>query len=152
NGVEVPARIRCSKGRSRGEAFRGFCCAALACEGTRAVDDDVDVRDFLGLRPTHNPHRWVLPGVPGISTGARFLVGGCGLAACVAALETTTGRPLVYATAQYLAYAKTSSILDIDVFVEVAGHHVTQARAVGHVNDREILTVNAALGRREFAV
>ena len=112
----------------------------------------MDVRDFLGLRPTHNPHRWTLPVVPGISTSANFLFGGCGLAACVAALEATTGRPLVWATAQYLAYASPPSILDIDVIVAVAGHHVTQARAVGHVNDREILTVNAALGRRAFGI
>jgi acyl-CoA thioesterase len=112
----------------------------------------VDVRDFLGLQPTHNPHRWVLPVVPGISTIANFLFGGCGLGACVAALETTTGRPLIWATAQYLSYASPPSMLDIDVIVAVAGKHTTQARAVGHVCDREILTVNAALGDREFAI
>ena len=110
----------------------------------------MDVREFLGLQPTHNPHRWVLPVVPGISTRADFLFGGCGLAACVAALETTTGRPLVWATAQYLSYASTSSIMDIDVIIPVAGKQTTQARAVGHVCDREVLTVNAALGAREF--
>ena len=112
----------------------------------------MDVREFLGLEATHNPHRWVLPITPGISTVGNFMFGGCGLAACVAALEQTTGRPLVWATAQYLSYASPPSILDIDVIVAVAGRHITQARAVGHVCDREILTVNAALGRREFAV
>jgi acyl-CoA thioesterase len=112
----------------------------------------VDVRDFLGLRPTHNPHRWVLPVTPGICTRVDFLFGGCGLAACVAAMEATTGRPLVWATAQYLAYAAPGSYLDIDVVVPVAGKQTTQARAVGHVNDREILTVNAALGRRDLPV
>src|SRR5262249_58684361 len=112
----------------------------------------MDVREFLGLQPTHNPHRWVLPITPGISTVGNFMFGGCGLAACVAALEQTTGRRLGGGTAQYLSYASPPSILDIDVIVAVAGRHITQARAVGHVCDREILTVNAALGRREFAV
>lgn len=111
----------------------------------------MDVREFLGLRPTHNPHRWVLPVNEGNSTRGNFLFGGCGLAACVAALETTTGRPLVWATAQYLSYASMPSILDIDVIVPVAGKQTTQARAIGHVNDREVLTVNAALGERDFA-
>lgn len=112
----------------------------------------MDVRDFLGLQATHNPHRWVLPVTPGISTRGDFLFGGCGLAACVAALESTTGRPLVWATAQYLSYATIPSYLDIDVIVPVAGKQTTQARAVGHVCDREVLTVNAALGSREFDV
>ncbi len=111
----------------------------------------MDVRDFLGLCSTHNPHRWTLPVVPGISTRGSFLFGGCGLAAAVAAMENTTGRRLIWATAQYLSYASPPSILDIDVLVPVAGRHSTQARVVGHVDAREILTVNAALGDRDFA-
>lgn len=109
----------------------------------------MDARTFLGLEPTHNPNRWILPVTPGISTRGNFLWGGCGLAAAIEAMEGTTGRPVVWATAQYLSYANPPSILDIDVTVANAGRSVTQARAVGHVGDREILTVNAALGHRE---
>ena len=36
------------------------------------------------------------------------------------------------------------------VTVAVDGRHIAQARATGHVADTEILTVNAALGSREF--
>lgn len=111
---------------------------------------DVDASEFLGLQPTHNPHRWYLPVVPGVSTGHSFLFGGCGLGAAVAALEGATGRPLVWATAQYLSYARPPSILDIDVTVASAGHRTSQARAVGKVGDTEILTVNAALGSRDL--
>jgi len=108
----------------------------------------MDAPAWLGLEPTHNPMRWMLPITPGISTGHQFLFGGCGLGAAIAALEGTSGRPVVWATAQYLSYANPPSIMDIDVTVAVAGKQVTQARAVGHVGDREILTVNAALGHR----
>jgi acyl-CoA thioesterase len=87
--------------------------------------------------------------VPGISTGGGFLFGGCGLGASIAALEGTTGRPVIWATAQYLSYARPPSVLDIDVVVAAAGRHTTQARAVGHVADVEVLTVNAALGTRD---
>lgn len=111
----------------------------------------MDARDFLGLEPTHNPNRWYLPITPGLSTGHGFLFGGCGLAAAIEALEGTTGRPLVWATAQYLSYANPPSIMDIDVTVPVAGRAITQARAVAHVAHREILTVNAALGARSLA-
>ncbi len=108
----------------------------------------MDARGFLGLEATHNPNRWVLPVVPGLSTGGGFLFGGCGLGAAIAALEGTTDRPVIWATAQYLSYARHPSMMDIDVTVAVGGHQVTQARAVAHVADTEILTVNAALGTR----
>ncbi len=108
----------------------------------------MDARAFLGLQPSHNPFRWHLPVTPGISTGGGFLFGGCGLGAAISAMEGTSGRPCVWATAQYLSYAKPGEVMDIDVTVAVDGHQITQARAVGHVGNREILTVNAALGHR----
>ena len=108
----------------------------------------MDARTFLGLEATHNPYRWVLPVTPGVCTPEGFLFGGCGLGAGIAALEGTTGRPVVWASAQYLSYARAPEVLDLDVTVPVAGHQTTQARVVGHVADREILTVNAALGER----
>jgi acyl-CoA thioesterase II len=110
----------------------------------------MDAREWLGLQPTHNPMRWYLPVVPGISTAGGFLFGGCGLGAAISALEGTTGRPVVWATAQYLSFARPGSIMDIDVTVAVSGRQTTQARAVGHVGGTEILTVNAALGSRDF--
>ena len=112
----------------------------------------MDAPAWLGLEPTHNPMRWVLPVTPGISTGHQFLFGGCGLGAAIAALEGSSGRPVVWATAQYLSYANPPSIMDIDVTIAVAGRQVTQARAVGQVGNREILTVNAALGHRDLDV
>ena len=112
----------------------------------------MDAPAWLGLEPTHNPMRWVLPVTPGISTGHQFLFGGCGLGAAIAALEGSSGRPVVWATAQYLSYAEPPSIMDIDVTIAVDGRQTTQGRAVGHVGDREILTVNAALGARPLEV
>jgi acyl-CoA thioesterase len=112
----------------------------------------VDAQKFLGLEPTHNPHRWVLEVTPGITTPGNFLFGGCGLGAAIAAMEGTTGRELVWATAQYLSYAQPPSVLDLDVTIAVHGKAITQARCVAHVTDTEILTVNAALGHRDLPV
>ncbi|QXC61457.1 thioesterase family protein [Aquihabitans sp. G128] len=112
----------------------------------------MDAREFLGLEATHNPHRWHFPVTPGLSTGGGFLFGGCGLGAAIAAMEGTTGRPVVWATAQYLSYAQPGAEVDLDVTIAVSGRQSTQARAVGHVVDREIFTVNAALGSRDLEV
>lgn len=111
-----------------------------------------NAQEWLGLQATHNPHRWHLPVTPQICTGHGYLFGGSGLGAAIAALEGTSGRPLVWATAQYLSFAKADSILDIDVTVAVEGRATTQARAVGHVGGTEIITVNAALGTRSVGI
>jgi acyl-CoA thioesterase len=110
---------------------------------------------FFDLQPTHNPHRWFLPVTRPICVGPeanRFMFGGVGMASAVAALERTTGRPLVWATAQYLGYARPPSVVDIDVWTPVEGKHVTQANAKLHVDDREIISVSAALGARPSEV
>ena len=79
------------------------------------------------------------------------MFGGAGLGAGIAALETVSQRRCTWATAQYLSYAKRDEQVQIDVTVAVSGSSVTQARAVCRVDDREVLTVNAALGDRDFA-
>jgi acyl-CoA thioesterase II len=52
----------------------------------------------------------------------------------------------VWSTAQYLSYAPTHSVLDLSVTLAAEGRRVIQGRAVGTVGDKEILTVNAAVG------
>ena len=110
----------------------------------------MDAVTWLGLEATDDPLRFRLPVAPRLSTGGGFLFGGAGLAAATAALEVATGRPLVWASAQYLSYARPPSVLDIEVALAVTGHQISQARATGRVDDVEIFTVNAALGRRPF--
>ena len=107
-------------------------------------------REWLGLEATHNPHRWYLPVIPRLSVREIFLFGGAGLAAATTALEETTGRPVIWATGQYLDFAKVGETMDLDVHVSVSGRYTTQARVIGRVGDREIITVNAALGTREL--
>ena len=112
----------------------------------------MDSRTFLGLQQSHNPFRWSMEVTPSVVTSGQFLFGGAGLGAAISAMEGTSTRDLVWATAQYLSYAKPGEVMDIDVTVAVEGHQITQARAVCHVGHREILTVNAALGDRPMDV
>ncbi len=110
----------------------------------------MDVRTALGLEPMDSMFRWRLPVGPRTITGGNFLFGGCGLGAAVEALEAASGRPCVWAAAQFLSYAKAGSVVHIDVTLANQGRNTTQARAVAKVDDREIFTVNAALGSRNF--
>ncbi len=108
----------------------------------------MSITDFLGLKSTHNPHRWILPVEQRICTPGDFLFGGAALAAGIEAMEQTTGRKTVWATAQYLSFARRPAIIDIDVEVPVSGNNISQARAIAHVGDKEVIAVNAALGDR----
>jgi acyl-CoA thioesterase II len=112
----------------------------------------VDARHFLGLESTDDPLRWRLPVTPAVSTPGHFLYGGCGLAAGIVALEAASERPTVWATAQYLTYAPTGTVLDWEVVLAAVGKGTTQARAIGRLGDREVLTVNAALGYHQLEV
>src|SRR5438105_13207100 len=91
-----------------------------------------------------------MPIVPELCSGLGTLFGGCGLGAAIEVLEHVTGRPLVWATAQYLSFARPPSVLELDALEVVRGHRISQARVVGQVDGEEIFTVNAALGHRDF--
>jgi acyl-CoA thioesterase len=106
---------------------------------------------FFDLKATHNPHRWFLALSESLCVGppgSTFMFGGVGMAAAIGAMEGTCRRPVIWATAQYLSFAKPPSVVDLDVWAPASGHHTTQARVIAHVGDKEILTVNAALGAR----
>ncbi|MFM8854334.1 MAG: acyl-CoA thioesterase domain-containing protein, partial [Acidimicrobiaceae bacterium] len=110
----------------------------------------MDSRSFLGLNRIGETTKFEMPVDIRISTGGSFLFGGAGLGACISALETVSQRNLVWATAQYLSFARTNELVTLDVTLVVNGPQITQGRAVARVGDREILTVNAALGDRNF--
>jgi acyl-CoA thioesterase-2 len=112
----------------------------------------MDAQTFLGMEPVGDTLHWRMRVEPHLTTPGNFLFGGCGLGAALVALEGAAERPTVWATAQYLSYAPTHSVVDWEVTLAVAGGHVTQGRAVARVDGREILTVNGALGQDELEV
>lgn len=113
--------------------------------------------EFLGLQidpPTESTaaagHLAVVDRICGGGRGSLF--GGAGLAAGVAALEMATGKPVVWATGQYVAVTAAGDMIDLDVQLPAIGRTVTQGRVIGHVGDREIITVLGATGCRETLV
>jgi acyl-CoA thioesterase II len=115
----------------------------VGLEGTKA---------FLGLVPTNDPLRWQLPLRGSLMTAGGFLYGGAGLAAAVAVMELSTGRPVVWATAQYVSFARMPSTLDLDITISAHGRNTTQARCAVRCGDEEILVTLATLGRKDLPV
>ena len=64
----------------------------------------VNTKEFLGLKGTHNPHRWVMPVVDKVRAGGGSLFGGAALAAGMIAMEETAGRPTIFTTNYRLAH------------------------------------------------
>jgi acyl-CoA thioesterase II len=110
----------------------------------------VDALAFYGLQSTDDPLQWRLPVVRELCSGYGALFGGAGLGAAIEVLERVTGRPLVWATAQYLQFARPPSVVELEVNEVVRGHATSQARVLARVDGREIFTVVAALGRRSL--
>ena len=81
----------------------------------------MDALTFFGLERTDEPDKWRMPIVPGLTSGRRALFGGCGLGAAIEVMEQVTGRPCVWATAQYLSYASPPSVLELDATKSCAG-------------------------------
>ena len=89
-----------------------------------------------------------MPVVPSLISGTGALFGGCGLGAAIEVMEQVTGRPCIWATAQFLSYALPPAVLELEVTEAVRGHQISQARVIARVGDSEILTVVGALGTR----
>ncbi|GIS39471.1 MAG: hypothetical protein Ct9H90mP11_07910 [Acidimicrobiales bacterium] len=104
----------------------------------------MDARTWLGLEPSHNPHRWHLPVSKGISTGHRAMLVE-GLGAAIAAMEGTSDRPVVWATAQYLLFAKVGTVVDLMSLLQFMVKR-QQKLSCRTCRGTEIITVNAALG------
>ncbi len=109
----------------------------------------MDTREFLGVVAAEDRLRWRFVVTPQLCSFQENLFGGVGLAAATEALEAVTGRPLLWASAQYLSFARLHQIIDLELKIVVEGHHTTQARVIASTNGSEILSVSAALGRRD---
>ncbi|MEI6453151.1 MAG: acyl-CoA thioesterase [Actinomycetes bacterium] len=105
----------------------------------------MDARSFLGLEKLDETH-FRLEVTTDLITPGQFLFGGCGLGACIEALEMVTQRPAIWATAQYLSFAPTGSVVEIAVELPAVGKRITQGRAIASIDGREILATSAALG------
>ncbi len=110
----------------------------------------MNATEFLGIEQT-TENTFSFEVTEKLITPGHFLFGGCGLAAGIVALEAHSGRPTIWATAHYLSYAPTGSRVTVTSTLAVVGGHVTQARAVATIDEREILTINAALGTGELS-
>lgn len=79
-----------------------------------------------------------------------FMFGGVGLGCSLTALTRVTGRPVVWASAQYESYARPGETVTFAVDERVRGNQVSQARVTATAGGREVLTVVSALGEREL--
>ena len=104
--------------------------------------------EFLDLSHPTDTLKWQLPVIEKTTGGRGSLFGGVGLAAGIIALEQATGKPVVWATGQYLAITQQPATLDLEVLLPAVGRNVTQGRVVGHLGDKEIITILGACGSR----
>jgi acyl-CoA thioesterase II len=107
---------------------------------------------MIEVEPTREPLRWRLHAAPGLCAGpegAPFLYGGSALAALIRGMSNSTGRPPLWATAQYVNYITPGAVADINVIIEAEGRTISQASATLSVNGRVKISALGAFGSKE---
>ena len=108
----------------------------------------ISCAEFLEMSHPVETLQWRLPVVPKTTGGRGSLFGGVGLAAGVIALQQAIDKPIIWATGQYLSITQQPAVLDLEVLLPAIGRNVTQGRVVGHLGDKEIITILGACGAR----
>jgi acyl-CoA thioesterase-2 len=107
--------------------------------------------DFYLVEPGRSPfhHRLtVLERYTVAGPDNAFLFGGAALGACILAAERSIGRETVWASAQYLSYARLGTEVEIEILPVTSGRYTSQARAVARIDAEEIIGVSLSLGAR----
>jgi acyl-CoA thioesterase II len=114
--------------------------------------DSAAIHALLGISETSEHGHWKVTVHEGVQTGSLALHGGSAFASAIEAMVATTGRPAVWATAQFVAHAPSSALLDLWVVEVSVGHRITQARARLEHDGHEVLSAMGAFGTRPFDV
>ena len=101
------------------------------------------------LRKGGTEFQWILPLTQDECSSTGNLFGGTGLAAAIRVLEFEAHRPLVWITGQFVSHAKATEELTFQVELTAVGHNSTQARVTGRVDEREVISAFATLGKRD---
>ena len=107
---------------------------------------------FITLQGGADPNVFGVTIAPSLSVGpegSRYMFGGVGLAAAVSAAERVSGRPAIWATAQYLRPMPSGSTLDLEVRSNTEGRHTSQLQIIGRHKNQEVISVVAATGARD---
>lgn len=110
---------------------------------------------FFAMAPGAAPGKWLVEAAPWLTVGppeTAFMFGGVGLGASVEAAERTTGRSVVWATAQYLTYAPRGATVEFEVTPLVEGRQTSQVRLTAWVDGRQMLGAGLSLGEKPGAV
>ena len=106
---------------------------------------------FWRLDTTDADDRFTLTAEPFACVGPaehQFFMGGVGMAAAVDALQTWSGKPLLWATIQFVNHGRLGDEIDITLKQVGGGRNVVQASATLSRGDVVLQTVVAALGAR----
>lgn len=82
----------------------------------------------------------------------QFLFGGIALAAAIEAMERRTGRPALFASAQFLTWARPGDTLCFDTEIIADGRVVRQCRVTGRSGQPAFLHVQGACGGHDSAI
>ncbi len=109
------------------------------------------IMTLINPAPTGIERRWRMTAHRNLCLGppeGKHLSGGSALASVVALLEHETERPLIQASAQFLASPTTNSLFEIILTRLQSGRSLSQAAASIMIEGKEAAIITASLGSR----
>ena len=104
----------------------------------------------IAIEPGAEPGTWDFLVTAAVLTPAAAVQGGVIMAALVEAIERTTARPVVWATARYLRHVGPDARVALSVASDLTGHATTQASATASVAGIVVAQAWATTGHRDF--
>ena len=108
------------------------------------------IDEFLELTAGAKAGQWRMPVQRKLCGGRDSIFGGCALAAGIEVAERETGRPLIFATCQFLRPAHLSSVVTLSCVVSAAGRAVSHVRVIGDVDGEEVFVRLLSTGERHY--
>lgn len=123
----------------------------------RAVENETSdplcLSPFLTLYPTSDPLHWTAHAETHLCVGRpdrAFLFGGAAFAACIDVMERSLAKPITYASAQFVSFARPGEKIALEVRIVADGNNMSQAQVAAYADDRLFIAVQGALGTRQL--
>jgi acyl-CoA thioesterase-2 len=104
---------------------------------------------FFGLGRGGAPGSWRLPVDASLASGTGALFGGAALGAAIVVAEEHTGRPLVWATVQFVHHVRPPAVLQVTVEESARGRRASQVDGVARLDDVEVFSFVGTTGARD---
>lgn len=109
----------------------------------------MNTKKFLNLTEHEGSAEFSMPVAAQNCTALGFLYGGAALATSIEVMESCTLRPTIWATTQFINFARTPDSLQIEANKRSEGRNISHAAMSAYIDKEMVFSALGSFGRRE---